>query len=346
MMLIDADGRIEGSVTGGCVEGAVVREAEEVLAGGEPRVKTYGIADDLAADVGLMCGGTVRIFIEQLDPEPARVLNAVFAATLAGEAAAVATLLDGPSAGTRMAVVGDIRVGGLESSALLDRSVEREMRSMLDRGVTALRRFGADGATMDDDLRVHIQSFAEPPSLVIFGGIDFSVALATLAGPLGYRVTIVDARPPFVRARRYAEVAEVVVDWPDRYLASRPLGARDAVLVFTHDPKFDEPALIAAVRSDAGYVGALGSRKTQRDRAARLREAGLDEEEIARIAAPCGLDIGASNPTETAVSILAEIIATRNARCGEPLSEVGGPIHGAFTFSASRRPISFMTGRQ
>jgi xanthine dehydrogenase accessory factor len=274
------------------------------------------------------------------------VLNAVFAAALAGEAAAVATLLDGPSAGTRMAVVGDIGVGGLESGALLDRSVEREMRSMLDRGVTALRRFGADGATMDDDLRVHIQSFAEPPSLVIFGGIDFSVALATLAGPLGYRVTIVDARAPFVRARRYAEVAEVVVDWPDRYLASRPLGARDAVLVFTHDPKFDEPALIAAVRSDAGYVGALGSRKTQRDRAARLREAGLDEEEIARIAAPCGLDIGASNPTETAVSILAEIIATRNARRGEPLSEVGGPIHKAFTFSASRRPISFTSGRQ
>ncbi|HEV2711860.1 MAG TPA: XdhC family protein [Gaiellaceae bacterium] len=334
MMLIDAEGRVEGSVTGGCVEGAIVSEAEQVLTGGEPRVKTFGIADDLGAEVGLMCGGTVHIFIEKLDAQPARVLHAVFSATLGGEAAAVATLVDGPSAGSRMAVVGDTSLGGLDRGRLLDRNVEREMRSMLNHGATALRRFGADGSTVGDELRVHIQSFVEPPAMVIFGAIDFSVALATLATPLGYRVTIVDAREKFLRAGRYADIAEVIVDWPDRYLASRPLGQRDAVLVFTHDPKFDEPALIAAVRSDAGYVGALGSRKTQRDRVNRLREAGLQDEEIARIAAPCGLDIGASSPAETAVSILAEVIATQNARRGEPLSEVTGAIHAAREESA------------
>jgi len=174
---------------------------------------------------------------------------------------------------------------------------------------------------------VHVQSFAEPPAMVIFGAIDFAAATAALARDVGYRVTIVDARKPFLQSARFSDVAEVVVDWPDRYLESRKLGPRDVVLVFTHDPKFDEPALISALASGAGYVGALGSRRTQRDREERLREAGIEQSEIDRIAAPCGLDIGARTPSETAVSVLAEVIALQNARSGEPLKESEGPIH-------------------
>jgi xanthine dehydrogenase accessory factor len=163
--------------------------------------------------------------------------------------------------------------------------------------------------------------------MVIFGAIDFSVALAKTARELGYRVTICDARPPFIGSSRFAQVAEVAVDWPDRHLAGRELGPRDAVLVFTHDPKFDEPALLAALQSGAGYIGALGSRRTHRERVERLRDAGVDEAQLARISSPCGLDIGARTPGETAISILAEVIAKRAGRAGEPLSDTSGSIH-------------------
>lgn len=329
MMLIDVEGRIEGSVTGGCIEGALVEEARDVLAGAPPRVRTYGISDDLAAGVGLMCGGTVHIFVERLGKEAALVLDQVLAAAIEGRPAAIATLLDGEAAGSRLGLVGDRVVGGFESESipLLDRTVEREIRGMLEQGMTTIRRYGADGAAMGSSLRVHVQSFAEPPSMVIFGAIDFSVAVASLARALGFAVTIVDAREPFVSAPRFSAVADVVVDWPDRFLRGRELGPRDVVLVFTHDPKFDQPALISALASHAGYIGALGSRRTQRDRAERLRAAGATDEDIDRIAAPCGLDIGARTPAETAVSVLAEVIALQNARSAERLSESEGPIH-------------------
>jgi xanthine dehydrogenase accessory factor len=327
MMLVDADGAVEGSVTGGCVESALVEEAGEVLSGAPPRVQTYGISDDAAAGVGLMCGGTVRVFVERLEPDAAEALDDVFAATLAGAPAAVATLLDGERAGRRMTLVDDRVRGGFGHTPLLDRTVARELRGMLDQGVTTLRRYGFDGAAMGSGLRVHIQSFAEPPQMVIFGAIDFSVAVGKLARELGYRVTIVDARSAFIGAPRFASVADVVVDWPERYLEGRRLGPRDAVLVFTHDPKFDEPALIAALASGAGYVGALGSRRTQRQRTDRLRLAGVSDEDIERIAAPCGLDIGARTPAETAVSVLGEIIALANARSAERLTESTGSIH-------------------
>jgi xanthine dehydrogenase accessory factor len=327
MMMIDADGHVEGSVTGGCIEAALVEEAREVLAGGPPRVRTYGITDDEAAGVGLMCGGTVSVFVERLREEPARVLDEVLAAAIEGRPAALAILLDGPEAGSRLGLVEKRSVGTLAAAELLDRSVEREMGGMLERGITTLRRYGADGAAMGSDLRVHIQAFAEAPRMVIFGAIDFSVAVASLARALGYRATIVDARTPFLASPRFSSVAEVVVDWPDSYLAGQKLSPRDVVLVFTHDPKFDEPALIAALGSGAGYVGALGSRRTQRDRAKRLREAGVAEEEIGRIAAPCGLDIGARTPAETAVSILAEVIAMQHGRAAVRLAVSEGPIH-------------------
>ena len=326
-MLVDDTGRIEGSVTGGCVEGALVELSREILGGAPPQVVQYGISDGEAADVGLMCGGTVRLFVHELALQVRAPLAAVRDALAAGKPIALATLLDGPGAGAKLAVGEDGAVGDLGGIELLDASVTRDALGYLDQGISTVRRYSSEGEVMGSELRVYIQGFASPPEMVIFGAIDFSAALGRLARDLGYRVTICDARRPFAQSARFADVADVVVDWPDRYMAGRELGARDVVLVFTHDPKFDEPALLAALRSGAGYIGALGSRRTHRERIARLREAGVAEGDLARISAPCGLDIGARTPTETAVSIFAEIIALRTGRNGRRLGDTSGSIH-------------------
>jgi len=326
-MLVDDTGRIEGSVTGGCVEGALVEVAGEILEGAAPRVVQYGISDQQAADVGLMCGGTVRLFVHELGADARDPLDAVARATRIGKPVALATLLDGPAAGAKLAVSEDGTVGHLGEVDLLQTSVRRDAIGCLDQGLSTVRRYSAQGEVMGDELRVYIQGFASHPQMVIFGRIDFSVAVAKLARELGYAVTICDARPAFAQSSRFSAVAEVVIDWPDRHMADRELGERDAVLVFTHDPKFDEPALTAALQSGAGYIGALGSRRTHRERVARLREAGIDDTQLERICAPCGLDIGARTPAETAVSILAEIISKRTGRGGERLSYTDGSIH-------------------
>jgi xanthine dehydrogenase accessory factor len=331
VMLVDAAGNIEGSVTGGCVEGALFEECQQVLAGAPPRLVTYGISDDAAVGVGLMCGGTVRVFVQALDQHAGAALQSSIEAAAAGRPAALATVLDGPSAGARLAVVEGRQVGSLGGPERLDLSVVREAGGLLDQGASAIRRFAADGRQMGTDLRVFIQAFAEPARLVIFGAVDYAVAVARLAAHLGFRTTICDAREPFVRSERYAEVAEVVVDWPDRYLDAQELGPRDAVLVFSHDPKFDVPALSSAVSSGAGYIGALGSRRTHAQRIARLEEAGLTRADLDRISAPCGLDIGARTPYETAVSVLAEVVARRTGRDGRALSDGEGSIRGRAT---------------
>jgi xanthine dehydrogenase accessory factor len=326
-MLIDDHGNIEGSVTGGCVETALVEEAERILAGGESRVVTYGVTDEEALGVGLMCGGTVRVFVHEYGNDALPTLEAAAVVRAVGKPVARATLLDGGRAGASISVVDDRVVGSLGITELLDRSVERDARGQLDEGVSRIRRYGAGGEVMGSDLAVYIQAFATPPRMVIFGAIDFSAEMANVASDIGYKVTICDAREPFVKSPRFSRDAEVVIDWPDRYLRGQELGPRDVVLVFTHDPKFDEPALTGALASGAGYVGALGSRRTQEGRVERLRDIGLDEQSIARIHAPCGLDVGARTPSETAISILAEVIAVRTGRTGESLRETSGPIH-------------------
>jgi xanthine dehydrogenase accessory factor len=326
-MLVDDRTNIEGSVTGGCVEGALVEEAQRILGGESARIVTYGVSDDEAAGVGLMCGGTVRVFVHEHRGDALEALDAVARARAADEPVAVATLLDGDQAGAKMAILGDRVAGGLGVTELLDRSVQRDARGQLDEGISRLRRYGAGGEVMGADLAVYIQAFSTQPRMVIFGAIDFSAEMAKVASQIGYRVTICDARGPFVKSPRFSRAAEVVVDWPDRYLEGEDLSGRDVVLVFTHDAKFDEPALIGALATDAGYIGALGSRKTQARRVERLRDAGLDEEAVARIHAPCGLDIGARTPPETVISILAEVIAVRTGRAGESLRDTSGPIH-------------------
>ena len=219
-------------------------------------------------------------------------------------------------------------MAALSVSELLDHSVARDAHGLLGQGRSAIRRYGADGATLGAELAVHVQSFAPPPKMLIFGAVDFAAALARLAGELGYEVTIADPRAAFLQAPRFQErCAGRSSVWPQEALEQIELGPADAVLVLTHDPKFDEPALIGALGTEAGYIGALGSRKTAAERERRLVESGVGEEELTRVHAPCGLDIGGATPEEVAVSILAEIVAERSGRGGEPLRRGSGAIH-------------------
>jgi xanthine dehydrogenase accessory factor len=325
---VDEHGVIEGSVTGGCVESAVAQEALDMLDDGRPpRLVTYGISDELAGTVGLMCGGIVHIFIHEIQPEARDAALAGLAALRDARPAAVATLLDGERAGAKLYVDGEQTIGSLGGDAeLLERNVAQEARGSMVQGRSTVRAFGPDGASLGSGLRVHIAAFAEPPRMIIFGAIDFASALAPLAKGLGYRVTIADPRRAFLASPRFSAFAETVAGWPQDVLEGVELGPRDAILVFTHDPKLDVPAVQAALATQAGYIGALGSRRTTEDRNARLRGEGLSEEAIARVYAPCGLDIGSSTVEETAVAILGEIIARRTGREGRPLRTTTGDI--------------------
>lgn len=221
----------------------------------------------------------------------------------------------------------------------LDRVVTRDALGQLDAGLSATRHYGRHGEARSHVVSVFIEPFAPPPRMVIFGAVDFTAALANVAKVLGYRVTVCDARPVFATRARFPMADEVAVSWPDRYLAEigPSLCHRDAVCVLTHDPKFDVPAIVAALATDAGYLGAMGSRRTSAEREARLRDAGVDDAGLARLAAPIGLDIGARTPEETAVSICAEIIASRTASPAPSLRGGSGPIHRA---APAGRPLA------
>jgi xanthine dehydrogenase accessory factor len=326
-MAVNEDGEVIGSVSGGCVEGAVLTEGLSVLRRGEPKLVSYGIADEDAFAVGLTCGGTIHIFI---DP-PDAAGEAIEAALRSGEPAALATIIEGKGAGAKLLVRPGTEPIGTLGDADLDRVVVRDALGELEAGRTGIRHYGAHGeARREEGVAVFIESFAPPPRMVIFGAIDFTAALARLGKVLGYHVTVCDARPVFATPARFPMADEVVVDWPDRYLARAggELGPRDAVCVLTHDPKFDVPAIQAALATRAGYVGAMGSRRTHGQRMDRLREAGVDEAGIARVMAPVGLDIGSRTPEETAVAICAEIIALRTGRAAPSLRDAEGPIHG------------------
>ena len=331
-MYVDDQGGIEGSITGGCVEGAVASAAMDILErGGPPQLVTYGISDELAGTVGLMCGGIVHVFIHEIEGDARDAALQDLEAIVEERPAALITLLDGEHAGRKLYVDEAGYTGNLGVTPLLDANAEREGHGLLAEGRSSLRDFGEDGASLGSGLRVYVSVHAEPPRMIVFGAIDFSSALAPLAKGLGYRVTIADPRSAFLASRRFSAAAETEVGWPDAVLKGVELGPRDAVLIFTHDPKLDVPAVQAALATGAGYIGALGSRRTTSDRNRRLREAGVGEDELARVFAPCGLDIGASTVEETAVAVLAEIIAHRAGRRGLPLREAEGPIRHADT---------------
>jgi xanthine dehydrogenase accessory factor len=326
-MLIDGAGAIEGSITGGCVEADVVTNALEIIGGAQaPRLLRYGVSDELAQTAGLMCGGSVEVLAHELRGEARTVCAQAFGAVAQDNAVALATVVDGPLAGAKLAVVDGVQIGSLGGPELLDRTVSRDLAALSERRTSALRHYGGGGEALGRELTVHLHAFGVPPTLVLVGAIDYSAAVAALASQIGYRIVIVDAREAFARSDRFSRVAEVEIGWPDRAIDERRLGPRDAVIVFSHDAKFDEPAILAALRSEVGYVGALGSRRTAADRAARLLAAGADAASLERVHSPCGLDIGAATPEEVAISIMAEVIAARSGRVGMPLVSSAGAI--------------------
>ena len=242
---------------------------------------------------------------------------------------ALATVIEGENPGAKLLIrPGEDTLGSLGHPDL-DRVVARDAAGELEAGRTLVRHYGTQGQAREEAVSVFIESFAPPPQMLIFGAVDFTAALARVAKVLGYRVTVCDARPVFATPQRFPMADEVVVDWPNRLLekVGPELGPRDAVCVLTHDPKFDVPAVIAALATRAGYLGAMGSRRTTEDRNRRLLEEGVDPADLARVMAPIGLDIGARTPEETAVSICAEIIAERTGREAPNLRDREGAIH-------------------
>jgi xanthine dehydrogenase accessory factor len=253
------------------------------------------------------------------------------AAIRAEDPVALATLVEGPEelVGGKLIVRPGSSALGTLGDPDLDRVVTRDALGELAAGLTVTRHYGRHGEARQREVSIFIESFAPPPRMIIFGAVDFTAALAKVAKILGYRVTVCDARPVFATHGRFPMADEVVVDWPNRYLAKvgGELGPRDAVCVLTHDPKFDVPAIVAALETDIGYLGAMGSRRTHEDRVSRLRDAGVSDAELERVMAPIGLDIGARTPEETAVSICAEMIALRTGRTAPSLRDAEGPIH-------------------
>jgi xanthine dehydrogenase accessory factor len=313
-LLVDRDGRMAGSVSGGCLEAAVIGEAQATLSGEQPpRLLHYGISDEMGWEVGLACGGTVDIFVETVqwdgsDP----VLAAVREAIDRDRAVALLTVVGGDDAGARAATRGDGTLIGTLGSAALDTAVtpfvERRLRS------------GLAGTDDVAGAAVFIDPIVAAPHLAIVGAVHIAIALSTMAHAAGYRVSVIDPRTAFLSEERLPDADHLVAAWPDEALPSLDLGPRDAAVCLAHDPKFEDPALGVLLRSPVGYVGAIGSRTTHGKRVARLREAGFSDDEIARVHSPVGLDLGAATAEEIAVSILAEVIATRRGGTGGTLS--------------------------
>ena len=329
---------VVGSVSGGCVEGAVYELSLEVCQTGDPVLQVYGVSDDDAFAVGLTCGGILHIFVEPVDRARFPELGDIAAAVERGEPVAVATVIDGPGQiGARRVIWASADAtpdawhagasGTLGSGTRLDTAVDDDARGMLAQGLTGIRRYGAHGERRGDELSVFVNSFAPPPRMLVFGAIDFAAAVARVGKFLGYHVTVCDARKVFATTSRFPDADEVVVEWPHRFLAGTDVDQRTVICVLTHDPKFDVPLLEVALRTPAGYIGAMGSRRTHDDRLARLREVGLTEEELARLRSPIGLDLGARTPEETAVAIAAELIQLRWGGSGQPLTATTGRIH-------------------
>lgn len=325
---VHPDGTVLGSVSGGCVEGAVVETCLTVLDGASPTLQTYGYSDDEAFAVGLTCGGTIHVFVEEVTAEDDLDLVDIEQAVAAGDPVALATVVDGPGAIGRTMVVRPDRVEGSLGNEGLDVAVVDDARGMLANGRSGRRRYGSRGERRVDEVGVFVESFAPPPRMLVFGAIDFASAVAGIGRFLGYHVTVCDARAVFATRARFPDADEIVVEWPHRHLAQTDVDQRTVICVLTHDPKFDVPVLVEALRTDAAYIGVMGSRRTHDDRVERLRREGVTDAQIARLHSPIGLDLGGRTPEETAVSIAAEIVQSQWGGSGAPLGETEGRIHG------------------
>lgn len=316
-MAISGDGIVVGSVSGGCIEGAVYETAMHVIKDGSPVLAHYGVSDEDAFAVGLTCGGDIDVYIERIDAGRHPHFADLARDVAGGAPVAAATGLSDDVLGDHVIVT---EGAVLPPSRADDSAVAlvAEMRAMLKSGTTAV-------VTVDGG-RYFVETFLPPPRMLIFGATDFAAALVRAAKLLGYHVVLCDARAVFATRERFPEADEIIVDQPYRYLGGVEVDERTAVCVLTHDPKFDIPLLETALATPAGYIGALGSRRTHAKRLATLRAAGVSPEALNRLHSPIGLDIGSSTPEETAISIMAEIIASRHAASGRPLRETAGPV--------------------
>ncbi|MET8796410.1 XdhC/CoxI family protein [Nocardia sp. NPDC004568] len=330
-MAVSEDGRVVGSISGGCVDSEVCARAQAVLDSGVPeRIRFDPAGDDLFAPA-LPCGGTLEVLVEPVDRSLYGVLAALLDAVRAGEPVTVATVLTAAGPARHALVRGPDHHVDLP----LDEDACARVRAGWATGRTGQFEFpGRDGR----ETPVFLHSFPAPPRMLVFGADDFAAALTRMGHFLGYHVTLCDARPAFATTTRFPAADEIVVRWPHEYLDATPVTASTVICVLTHDAKFDVPLLAAALRSAAGYVGALGSRRTHADRVRRLRAAGVTGPELARLAAPVGLDLAARTPEETAVSIAAEIIAQLRGGTGARLRDLDLPIHRAADAGGSFSP--------
>ena len=327
VLLHATDGRIAGSVSGGCVEGAAAEQIEHARATGNARVIRYGISDEQAWDVGLACGGTIDVLVEPAVPSAA-VRAATESLGAGGQGAAVVTPLpaDSPPAeggphepGTgappepELVVHDDGRLDGSLGDAALDAALVEAATEALKRGQSRTIELGGRS--------LFVEVFPVRPRLIIVGAVEVARTLVRLARELGFETVVIDGRASFATRERFPDADELVVGWPDEVADDIGLGPNDAVAVLTHDVKFDEPAIVEALRRHARYVGAVGSRKTQADRRRRLLEAGVSREELDGLRGPVGLDLGGRQPAETALAILAEIVAERYGGTGRPMRE-------------------------
>jgi xanthine dehydrogenase accessory factor len=319
-LVASSGGRMAGSVSGGCVETTVFAELMDVLDGGPPRLLEFGITEDMIWDVGLACGGTIHVYCQALDPALAGAMADLAAA---GTPAVLVTLLeDGPAtpAGATALVTAAGIVAGEVPGAAVDAA-----RARLDAyipGGEVLRLAAGDDAA----LQVYVESFLAPPRLLIVGGVHVAIPLTRFAKELGFSVIVTDPREKFANRERFPEADEVWVAWPDEALARLDVDERTYVVLLTHDPKIDEPTLAAALDTNAAYVGAIGSRSTHAERFARMEKWGVTREQLGRVYAPIGLDLGGRTPAETALSIIAEVVAVKNGRSGGSLRAAEGPI--------------------
>ena len=344
-MVVGPTGEVVGSVSGGCVEAAVYELSREAAATGKPALVRYGNSGDPYAP-GLTCGGRLDVFASPVSADTFPDLDGVARDVYAGRPVAVATIVEHPDA----AIVGQRLVVRLQQPGIADRpappsvdsgaslpgrvgdAVTADARGLLAAGRSECLSYGPQGQRRGEGLQVFVQSFAPPPRMLVLGAIDYAAAVARIGSFLGYRVTVCDARPLFATPDRFPDAAEVVVDWPHRYLQREAqagnLDGRTVVCVLTHDPKFDVPVLSLALRlPQLGYIGAMGSRQTHLERLERLRAAGLTDIELSRLSSPVGLDLGGRTPEETAISIAAEIIAVRSGASGARLRNLDQPIH-------------------
>ncbi|GAB2716232.1 XdhC family protein [Streptomyces bullii] len=331
-LAVDTDGTAIGSVSGGCVEGAVYELCRQALEDGETVLERFGYSDEDAFAVGLTCGGVIDILVMPVRADdPARpAVAAALTAAARGEATAVARIVKGPAdlTGRALAVRPDgSHQGGFNAHPELDRTVAAEAGAFLDAGRTGTVEIGEQGSRCGAPLTVLVESSVPPPRMIVFGAIDFASALVRVGKFLGHHVTVCDARPVFATRARFPEADEIVVAWPHEYLERTVVDARTVLCVLTHDAKFDVPLLKLALRLPVAYVGAMGSRRTHLDRNRRLREVGVTDLELARLRSPIGLDLGARTPEETALSIAAQIVADRRGGSGVPLTGAHVPIH-------------------